>query len=158
MGPEYLLIFLTAFKMSGWFISLPWFLSLPNKGLKTTDNYSSVTAQEDRSFMKQTGDSTLPRCESRWPWRSHQDSSWLHFLYLLSTPLGSALCKIGLVSTTNQERKSKWAYTQGWFTVASYITTDYFTCLPIIQSVIMRCMFSRNICEQLKSSGHQRLP
>ena len=43
------------------------------------------------------------------------------FLYLLHLHFGCALCKIGLVPTTNQERKCRRAYTQGLLTVSTYI-------------------------------------
>ena len=102
-----------------WFISLPQFLSHLNndlerwnncsscrlisqllshhrKNLKQQTSYSSVRAQTDRTFIEQIEDSTSQNMWAGWLQRSGNNPSWLSFLYFPS-PLGSALCKTGLV-------------------------------------------------------------
>ena len=63
-------------------------------------------------------------------------------LYFPTPLLGSALCRMGLVSATNQEREYKWVCTQGRLTVASYITTGSIAhVFPIILSVLIRRIY-----------------
>ena len=60
-----------------------------------------------------------------WEWASAQGVTTIPLgfsVYFLSPPLGSALCKIGLVPATNQERECKWVNNQGQLTVARYMT------------------------------------
>ena len=101
--------------------------------------------------------------------RSDNHPSWILLVYFPSPPLGSALCKIRFVPTTNQERECKCTHAQGhsekevclgtWKTVLlhihlgghglrvlivieSYITTGSIAhVFPMIQSVIIRCMY-----------------
>ena len=129
-----------------------------------------------------------------WEWASAQGVTTIPLgfsVYFLSPPLGSALCKIGLVPTTSQERECKCTHAQGhsekevclgtWKTVLlhihlsghglrvlivieNYITTGSIAhVFPMIQSVIIRCMYIQNICEPLMDSwlpeitwGHSR--
>ena len=138
MGPEYLLIFLTPFKMSCWFISLPWFLSPPNKGFKTIDNYSSVTAQEDRSFIKQTlpthGSRPTPKESSSQPISA---SLFLYFLPpSLVVPVQNRTC------THHQSRKGMQMGIHSRPIDSSRLHNNRLccACLLIIQSVIIRCI------------------
>ena len=101
------------------------------------------------------------------PWNGH-DPSRLPFLYSLSPSFGSAQCKMqmgissrsireGGMSGHNQNRaftySSKWALTEFWSTVASYITTGFIAhVFPKIQPVIIRGMYVYNIYEPLISS------
>ena len=88
-------------------------LSHCSKDSKQLTSYSSAMAQADRAFIKQTADSILPRLVSRPIPKEWPQSLLLPFLYFLSPLLGSALCKIGLVPTSNQKMECKWAYAQG---------------------------------------------
>ena len=92
-----------------WFISLPQFLyhlnndlewwnncisrrlisqllSHHKKNLKQQTSYSSVRAQADRTFIKQTTDITSQNMGTGWLQRSGNDPSWLSFLYFPSPP------------------------------------------------------------------------
>ena len=90
------------------------------KDLKQQTSYNLVTAQAGLFFIRQT----LPRHGSRpTPTRSFQSLLASPFLYFPSPPFGCTLCKIELVLTTSQKRECKWAYVQGWLTIASYVTT-----------------------------------
>ena len=62
---SYIWPFILVLDLSCWFISLPRFLSHCCKDPKQQTSYSSVTAQADRSSIKQTADSTLPRRGSK---------------------------------------------------------------------------------------------
>ena len=113
-------------EMSDWFIFLSQFLSLCNKnlewgskGFKTTDmlqlNYSR--SRQIKQTLPRHGSRTTPK---KLPLQFLLFSPLLHFP---SVPFVCALCKAGLIPTTNQGRECKWAYAQGQLIVASYITT-----------------------------------
>ena len=94
------------------------------QGLKQYKSYSSVqfsSVQAERSFLRQA----FPGHGSRLaPNKLSSSQSLLAFtlLYFPSPFFGCALCTIGLVPTTSQERGCTWAYAQGQLTTASYIT------------------------------------
>lgn len=71
-----------------------WFLSSKQKGLNNRQLQLSYSSRR-QIFMKQTG-IVHSWCESRWSQKESSGFLWLSLLYLLSTPLGSALGKIGL--------------------------------------------------------------
>ena len=93
------------------------------------------------------------------PQRRGHYSSWIPFLYFPFPPLGSALCKIGLippirkwnaireggVSGPIQNRvvtySSRQAWTEFWLMAVNYITDSIAHVFPIIQSAITRCVY-----------------
>ena len=98
-----------------------------------------------------------------WPWRSGRDPAWLPF-FTPSSPLGSALCKMQMGIHSRPVREggmsghmqngavtcsSTWEF---WLAVASYITGSIVHVFPIIQSVIIRCLYVLNIYEPFKGS------
>ena len=156
---DILIGFTRSLEMSGPFISLLRFLSQHNKDLECLTNYSSgrisrLLSHHSNDLRQQTGYSSSRQIfyltdrivhsldvRTGQPQRVGHKPSWLPFLFSPSL-LDSALCKIGFISTTSQERECKWAYTQGQLTVASYITTDSIVHIfPTTQSAIIRCMY-----------------
>ena len=79
------------------------------------------------------------------PQRSHpppNDPSWLFPFYMSHLFLLVVPCvKQGLCQTPVNERECKWAKAQGQLTTASYSSRPSYVCLPIIQSVIIRCIY-----------------
>ena len=156
---DILIGFTRSLEMSGPFISLLRFLSQHNKDLECLTNYSSgrisrLLSHHSNDLRQQTGYSSSRQIfyltdrivhsldvRTGQPRRVGHKPSWLPFLFSPSL-LDSALCKIGFISTTSQERECKWAYTQGQLTVASNITTDSIVHIfPTTQSAIIRCMY-----------------
>ena len=156
---DILIGFTRSLEMSGPFISLLRFLSHHNKDLECLTNYSSgrisrLLSHHSNDLRQQTGYSSSRQIfyltdrivhsldvRTGQPRRVGHKPSWLPFLFSPSL-LDSALCKIGFISTTSQERECKWAYTQGQLTVASNITTDSIVHIfPTTQSAIIRCMY-----------------
>ena len=169
-------------ELSDWFISLPQFLFHFKKDLEWQTNYNSgriswlsscgskdlkqqtgdrsVTVQADRSFIKQTADSTLLKHGSRPTLKKGPLFPWILFLYFPFPPFGSALCKIGLVPPIrkwNAIREGgvsghiqnrvvtysfRQAWTEFWLMAANYITDSIAHVFSIIQSAITRlCMY-----------------
>ena len=79
------------------------------------------------------------------PQRSHpppNDPSWLSPFYMSHLFLLVVPCvKEGLCQTPVNERECKWAKAQGQLTTASSSSRPSYVCLPIIQSVIIRCIY-----------------
>ena len=127
---DILIGFTRSLEMSGPFISLLRFLSQHNKDLECLTNYSSgrisrLLSHHSNDLRQQTGYSSSRQIfyltdrivhsldvRTGQPQRVGHKPSWLPFLFSPSL-LDSALCKIGFISTTSQERECKWAYTQG---------------------------------------------
>ena len=130
--------------LSGQFISPPRFLSFHNKSLeqwrkrcRTTDKLQLSSAH--RSFRRQT----LPRREQAGPKGVlilPIDSSWLTPFILPVPSFGYALCKVGLIPTTIQWKGINMGIPSRPIDYCKlYNNRLCCLCLPIIQSVIIKC-------------------
>ena len=116
--------------MSGWFVSLPWFLSQHYKNLEwQTTRFKTIQKLQFSSVQFKQIDLFLDRHSqdmgAGWPQIScpPPNPSWLSPFYTFHLLFfGCALCTTGLVLTTSQEKGCTWAYAQGQLTTASYIT------------------------------------
>ena len=97
---------------------VPWFLSLHNKS-----SYSLVQLKQIDLFLDRHSQGK----GAGWPQSNPPPCSLLAsaFLYFPSPPFVRALCKLGLVLTTNRWKGMQMAYAQGLLTIASYITAGF---------------------------------
>ena len=134
-------------------------LSHYSKDSKQQTGNSSVTAQADRSLLlNRQGIVYSQNGAVGWSQRSGCNTCWLSlFVYSLFPPLSSTLCKMqicvclrpireGGVSGHMQNRIYIFIWTavdwEFWLTVARYPTTGSIVhVFPIIQSIIIRCMY-----------------
>ena len=125
---------------SVYFSSLVLVSSQGDENLKqwcrTTDRLQLSSALADRSFISQT----LPK-------ESPSSFLWIllgfPLLYSQSPPFGYAWAKQSVYPPLTNEREWKWAYTQDQLTIMLYnsrlCSLCLSICLPIIQSVVIRC-------------------
>ena len=118
-------------------VSLQKNLKQCSKGFKTTNKLQLSSAQVDKSFIRHSQDMGAGQLQGSCP---PFHTSWLPapaFLYFPFPLFGCPCAKQGLYPPPVNERECKWAYVQSKL----YNTRLCCVCLPIIQSVISRCIY-----------------
>ena len=113
-----------------------------SKYLKQRTTYSSVIAQGDRTFIKQTVDSTLQRCRGK---PTLKGRPWSLSAYLFILPIASSwFCPVqNRAYTHHQSRKGMemGICSRPIDSCKLHNNRLCCACLTIIQSVIIRCIY-----------------
>lgn len=132
--------------LSGQFISLPQFLSPQNKNLEQTKGFKTTDKSQFR--LAQAADLLLDRysqnVEAGRSQRSHRnDPCWFPLLYFPSPPFDCALCPVQNRACTHHQSRKGMQLGIRWRPIDNcklYNNRLCCVCLPIIQSVVIRCI------------------